>query len=247
VATKLVIGNWKMNGSLALNRALLEAISGEICCSGVVVCPPAPYLLQAMQLLTGSHVLVGAQNVCCYQDGAYTGEVSATMLSDLGCQYVLVGHSERRALFGESDAEVAAKAVRVAEAGLCPVICVGESLSQREQGIAERVVAAQLMPVLAELKPGLLHRCVIAYEPVWAIGSGLVATTDDIEKMHGAIKQVVHRDAACNLPVLYGGSVKADNAGTVLAVKDVDGVLVGGASLSVESFLTICKVAQQCA
>ena len=250
MTNKLVIGNWKLNGSFAANEALLGTLVGAPEMAGVScgVCVPYPYLSQARQILKGSPVLLGAQNVSEFTAGAYTGEVSAGMLAELGCFYVIVGHSERRALFAESDVQVGHKVSVALSAGLCPVLCVGETLAEREQGMAVETVVRQLDAVAGIVGRDALSRCVIAYEPVWAIGTGRTASVEQVIEIHGEIRAWLDKEA--NFPrdikVLYGGSVKPDNAAVLFAADNVDGGLIGGASLVAEDFLTICRAAADC-
>lgn len=242
----LVAGNWKMNTSLPQARALARDIAAVLPLNcDIVVCPPFPWLLPVAECIEGSPVQLGAQNCWTQEAGAFTGEVSPAMLSGL-CQYVIVGHSERRAVLGESDELVAAKVRAALRNELTPIFCVGESLAVREAGDAERHVRGQLISVLAGLTPAELSRCVIAYEPIWAIGTGRAAAPDDAAAMAGAVRVVVrslHNTAGDAVRVLYGGSVTAENAGVILGGSDVDGALVGGASLQAESFLTIARAA----
>ena len=243
MSAKLVVGNWKMNGSLESNRLLVQAIARDNASSGAVLCPPSVFLSQVKELLAGSAIVLGAQNVSCYSDGAYTGEVSVSMLWDVGVSFVIVGHSERRALFAEFDADVAAKVLAVHSAGLVPIVCVGETLAQRQQGIAHSVVLSQLRAVLDVVGPDVFRVCVFAYEPVWAIGTGVAATVADVLDMHSTVKQSFGGWGAEDAAVLYGGSVKPDNAAELMALPVVDGALVGGASLVAEQFLAICRAA----
>lgn len=244
--SKLVAGNWKMHGGLAANAALLSALLTEIDtlpCE-VVVCPPFPYLAQAQQVLAGSALKLGAQNVSQHPAGAYTGEVSVSMLREFGCRYVLLGHSERRAIYGESDATVAAKFEAVLAAGLVPVLCVGETLADRQAGETEMVVGRQLDAVLARLGVAALGCGIVAYEPVWAIGTGQTATPEQAQLVHAFIRQRVAASddgVAANLRILYGGSVKAQNAAALFGQPDIDGGLIGGAALVAEDFLAICR------
>jgi triosephosphate isomerase len=249
----LVAGNWKMNGSLEGNRSLIGGIvAGLGQCAGVevLVCPPAPYLAQVRELCEGSRIRLGAQNLSDQEKpGAFTGEMHGTMLRELGCQYVLVGHSERRALYGETDAIVAAK-FRVAQTlGLVPVLCLGETLEERDGNRTEAVLARQLGAVLDAAGTSAFgaNRAVIAYEPVWAIGTGRTATADQAQSAHAFLRgQLAGRDAtiAGSTRILYGGSVKPDNAQELFAGADVDGGLIGGASLKSGDFLAICAGAQ---
>ena len=238
---RLVMGNWKMHGSLQDNAALLGAMLPGAVHGGDVelaVCVPFPYLSQTQALLAGSPVSWGAQDVSVHERGAYTGETSAAMLADFGCSWVLCGHSERRAMHAESSSQVAAKASSALACGLSPVVCVGETLSERDAGDAERVIGDQLDPVLA-LGAGALSRMVIAYEPVWAIGTGRTATPDQAQAVHAFIRAALARRGAGQTRVLYGGSVKAANAAALFAQPDIDGALVGGASLVADEFLKI--------
>lgn len=247
----LVAGNWKMNGSRQANAALVASLAAGLSRSPeveVVVCPPAVYVESVGALLKGTPVRLGAQNLS-EQDkpGAFTGEVHGAMLRDLGAEYVIVGHSERRALHGETDAVVARKFKAAQALGLVPILCVGESLDQREKEETEAVLARQLGAVLELCGAGSLARAVVAYEPVWAIGTGRTATPQQAQAAHAFLRhQVASRDAriAAALRVLYGGSVNAGNANTLFAEPDVDGGLIGGASLKAEEFLAICAAAQ---
>lgn len=246
--TKLVAGNWKMHGSLAANRALLDGILAGLgaCRADVAVCVPFPYLAQVQAALNGSRVAWGAQTVSEHAQGAYTGEVSAAMLLEFGCRYVLVGHSERRALYGESDAAVAAKFDAALKAGLTPVLCVGETLAEREAGATGEVVTRQLDAVIAKSGVAALGRAVVAYEPVWAIGTGKTATPQQAQDVHALIRaRVAAGDAAVaqKLQILYGGSVKPGNAQELFAMPDIDGGLIGGAALAAADFLAICAAA----
>ena len=238
----LVAGNWKMNGGREAIDLLLDGLSGISTTAEVAVFPPYVYLPQVVSTLCGSGIDVGAQNVSEYQAGAYTGEVAADMLSDIGCRYVLVGHSERRSLFGEKDRQVAEKFVASQRSGLIPVLCVGETLEQRASGKTLAVIAAQLDAVLE--RAGLESVCngVIAYEPVWAIGTGKTATAEQAQEIHREIRQQLG-EPGMKTRILYGGSVKAANAAELFAQQDVDGALIGGASLDSDEFREICKKA----
>jgi len=243
---KLVAGNWKMHGSLAENEALLSGILAGMGAvkADVAVCVPFPYLAQAQAKLTGSAIRWGAQNMSQHAKGAYTGEVSAAMLKDFACTYVIVGHSERRAIYGESDDLVAEKFAAVQAAGLTPILCVGETLAEREGGITEAVVARQMDAVIVKCGVASLAKAVVAYEPVWAIGTGVTASPDQAQAVHAFIRAKVRGlDAAVadNLVIQYGGSVKANNAVELFGQADIDGGLIGGASLNVEEFLAICR------
>jgi triosephosphate isomerase len=248
---KLVAGNWKMYGGLKTNVQLLQdVVAGVTTLHGMTaaVCVPFPYLAQAQSLLSGTALSWGAQNLSQHAQGAYTGEVSAAMLQDFGCRYVLVGHSERRALYGESDALVAEKFAAALAAGLRPVLCVGETLAQREAGQTVAVVAAQIDAVLQRVGVAAFVGAVVAYEPVWAIGTGRTASSAQAQEVHAAIRaQIAGADAkiADGLQILYGGSVKPGNAVELFGMPDIDGGLIGGASLVAADFLAICKAALQ--
>ncbi len=245
--TPLIAGNWKMNGSLASNAALLDGVRAGAAGlkAELAVCVPAPYLAQVQSALAGSGVNWGAQDLSVHDSGAYTGEVSAAMLGDFACRYVIVGHSERRSYHGETDELVAQKAVRALSAGLVPIVCVGETLAEREQGATDAVVVRQLKPVL-EAVGADLAKIVVAYEPVWAIGTGKTATPDMAQQVHELIRATLAQAdaaAAATVRILYGGSMKPDNAGELLAKPDIDGGLIGGASLKAMDFLAIAKAA----
>ncbi|TRZ69817.1 MAG: triose-phosphate isomerase [Rhodocyclaceae bacterium] len=246
--TKLVAGNWKMHGTLATNLALLTRVRDAAAgmSSESAVCVPFPYLAQAQALLAGSRVAWGGQNVSEHAQGAYTGEVSATMLTEFGCRYVLVGHSERRAIYAESDATVAAKFAAALGAGLTPILCVGETLAEREAGTTGDVVTRQLDAVIGASGISALSRAVLAYEPVWAIGTGKTATPQQAQDVHALIRNRVaggDPTVARELKILYGGSVKSGNAKELFAMPDIDGGLIGGASLVADDFLAICGAA----
>jgi len=236
--TRLVIGNWKMHGNFADNAALLAALRPATPAARIAVCVPSPYLAQAAEALKGSAVTWGAQDVSVHAQGAYTGEVSAPMLKDLGCTWVLVGHSERRSMHAESDQLVADKAKAALAAGLTPVVCVGESLAERDAGQAVAVIERQLAPVLA-LGAQAVCQMVIAYEPVWAIGTGRTASPEQAQEVHAAIRAALEGIGAGGIQILYGGSVKAANAASLFSMPDIDGALVGGASLVADEFLRI--------
>ncbi len=250
---KIVAGNWKMHGSRAENTQLVDAIvSGFEAVDGTecILCPPFVYLHEISRQLRDSAVRLGAQDVCAEGQGAFTGEVSAGMLKDVGCSYVLVGHSERRALYGEDDHMVARKFAAAQARGLLPILCVGEQLAERDAGRTHDVIARQLDAVLAVSEVGALAKAVVAYEPVWAIGTGRTATPEQAQDVHAFIRErIAARDAniAAGLPLLYGGSVKAGNATELFAMPDVDGGLIGGASLKAEEFLGICAAARKAA
>ncbi len=246
---RLVVGNWKMHGSLPENQALLDkvaAAAGDLSRAVAAVCVPFPYLAQARSALTGSKAAWGGQNVSQHPKGAFTGEVSAGMLREFGCRYVIVGHSERRQLFGEDDATVALKAKAVLAEGMVPIVCVGETLTQREQGVTEAVVGRQLGVVADQLGADAMKVSVLAYEPVWAIGTGKTASPDQAQAVHAYLREVLaarDKAIAASMPILYGGSVKAANAAELFGMRDVDGGLIGGASLVAEEFLAICRAA----
>jgi len=246
---KLVAGNWKMYGGLASNRALLLDLLPVLGSNGAAdsaVCVPYPYLAQVQELLKGTALAWGAQNMSEQAQGAYTGEVSATMLNEFGCRYVLVGHSERRALYGENNQTVAAKFLAATKAGLTPILCLGETLEQREAGITEHVVSAQLDAVTQAAGLAAFGNAVIAYEPVWAIGTGRTATPEQAQDVHAFIRSriaQVDSSLAQKLRILYGGSVKPQNAAELFAKADIDGGLIGGASLVAKDFLAICAAA----
>ncbi len=237
-----------MNGSLAANASLLAGIKAGLPQSAcdVAVCVPAPYLAQCRAELAGSAIAWGAQDVSVHEAGAYTGEVSVAMLRDFGCAYAIVGHSERRAYHGESNELVAQKALRVLAGGLTPIVCVGETLSEREAGQTAAVVGAQLDAVLQALEGSPLAGIVLAYEPVWAIGTGKTATPEMAQEIHAMLRKGVARKdpvAAAQMRILYGGSMKPENARELLAMPDIDGGLIGGAALKAEDFLAIVGAA----
>jgi triosephosphate isomerase len=245
---KLVVGNWKMNGSRAGNESLLSRIAAGLpgAKASCAVCVPAPYLCQCQELLAGTPIAWGAQDVSAEQSGAYTGEVSAPMLADFDCRYVIVGHSERRAYHGEGNELVAKKTLAGMKAGLTPIVCVGETLAEREAGQTAAVVNAQLGAVLAVLGDDAVSKIVVAYEPVWAIGTGRNATPEMAQEVHAQLRaQLRERSAAAAevVAILYGGSMKPDNAKALMAQPDIDGGLVGGAALKAEDFLAIVHAA----
>ena len=242
---KLIAGNWKMNGSLAANEALLKALiagAAEVACD-IAVAVPAPYLAQVQALTAGTAIAVAAQDVSAHELGAYTGEVSVAMLKDFGVRYALVGHSERRQYHGETDAIVAEKAQRALAAGVTPVVCVGETLQEREAGMTEAVVKRQLAAVI-HLNGHCISEIVVAYEPVWAIGTGLSASPEQAEEMHSFIHGLLQKRFGAlvsDIPLLYGGSVKPSNAAELFAKQHIDGGLIGGASLVAEDFMAIVR------
>ena len=246
---KLVAGNWKMHGGLKTNQQLLQDVVAGV--SGlrgvaVAVCVPFPYLAQEQSVLSGTPVVWGAQNLSEQAQGAFTGEVSASMLQDFGCRYVLVGHSERRAIYGETDKLVAEKFAAALASGMRPVLCVGETLEQRDSGKTLEVVSSQIGAVLGRVGVAAFSGAVVAYEPVWAIGTGRTATSAQAQEVHAAIRaQIAKLDAAVadGLQILYGGSVKPGNAEELFSMPDIDGGLIGGASLVAADFLAICAAA----
>lgn len=245
---KLVAGNWKMNGNSAVNAVLLAGIKagiGQPACD-VAVCVPAPYLAQCQCVLTDSIVAWGAQDISMHDSGAYTGEVSAAMVSDFACRYVIVGHSERRAYFCESDELIAQKAKRALTSGLTPIVCVGETLAQREAGETDSVVGRQIDAVLAAIAADDVAKMVVAYEPVWAIGTGKTATPQMAQEVHAMLRlrlAAKNEAAAASVQILYGGSMKPENAEELMAMPDIDGGLIGGAALKAADFLAIVRAA----
>ena len=248
MASKLMVGNWKMHGSLAANASLLSEIlsgMGGVNCRAAL-CVPSPYLTQAQSLLAGSALALGAQDVSDHESGAYTGEVSATMLRDFAVRYCLVGHSERRQYHGETDTAVANKAQRALAAGISPIVCVGESLAEREAGQTEAVIKRQLAAVI-HTNGHCISEIVVAYEPVWAIGTGLNATPEQAQAVHAVLRAQLQAATAHadRVSILYGGSMNAANASSLLAQPDVDGGLIGGASLKATDFLSMLKAASR--
>jgi triosephosphate isomerase len=253
---KLVVGNWKMHGSLAQNQALITEITSslrDLNNADFAVCVPSPYLFQAQSLLQETNIAWGGQNVSPHEYGAYTGAVSARMLADFGCTYVLIGHSERRVLIHETNTSAAASFGMALKAGLTPIFCVGETLEERESGVSEAVVASQMIAILNTLGLEVLSkavqlRAVIAYEPSWAIGTGRTATPEQAQAMHTFIRrQIAERDAdvANRVRILYGGSVNPSNASQLLAMPDIDGGLIGRCSLNANEFIAICRAASE--
>jgi triosephosphate isomerase (TIM) len=254
VRTPLIAGNWKMNTSrveaVALAGAIAKGVQGDpgkYKKAEAAVCPPSIYLDAVAQVVKGSPVALGAQNMYHQPSGAFTGEVSAAMLLDLGCKYVVLGHSERRHILGESNQDVNPKVRAALKAGLSPIVCVGETLDQREAGQTSDLVWEQLFGSLAGVSAEQMPQVVIAYEPVWAIGTGKTATPAEAEEVHADLRRILefryNSDTAGGVRILYGGSVKADNAAELLSQKNIDGALVGGASLKADSFLTILAAA----
>jgi triosephosphate isomerase len=245
---KLIAGNWKMNGSLAANADLLAGIQAGLnqAKCDVAVCAPAPYLAQCQAELAQSGIRWGAQDLSVHEAGAYTGEVSGAMLRDFNCTYVIVGHSERRAYHAESSEVVAQKTLRALTAGLLPIVCVGETLAERDAGQTDAVVGKQIDAVLNVINADQLAKLVIAYEPVWAIGTGKTATPRMAQEVHGMLRaKLANKDvhAASEVKILYGGSMKPDNAKELLMMPDIDGGLIGGAALKAADFLTIINAA----
>lgn len=245
--SKLVAGNWKLNGTRDSIQALMQNIVAGM--DGlnqvaVAVCPPYVYIPMVETLLANTAIKLGAQDVAEQMQGAFTGEVSAPMLKEFACQYVIVGHSERRALFGEKDADTARKFAAARTQGLIPILCVGESLEEREQGITEQVVARQLDAVIELEGIEALADAVLAYEPVWAIGTGKTASPEQAQAVHAFIRAklaALNSSVAEKVQILYGGSVKGSNAAELFAMPDIDGGLIGGASLDAQEFLAICR------
>jgi triosephosphate isomerase len=241
---KLIAGNWKMNGSIAANAVLLDGVRAGASglAADLAVCVPTPYLAQVQAALAGSSIAWGAQDLSLHAAGAYTGEVSGAMLCDFGCQFVIVGHSERRSLHGETDAIVVGKTLRALSFGLTPIVCVGETLEEREAGQTEQIVSTQLSAVLAAVDA--VGKIVVAYEPVWAIGTGKTATPEMAQQVHAQLRALLLKAdpaAGAGVRLLYGGSMKPDNARDLLGMVDIDGGLIGGAALKAEDFLAIAR------
>ncbi|HJP38779.1 MAG: triose-phosphate isomerase [Gammaproteobacteria bacterium] len=247
--TKLVAGNWKLNGSRDANHRLVAGIlahADEAAAAEILLCPPYVYLSQVSELIAGSAVRLGGQNVAVAASGAYTGEISAAMLQDAGCSHVIIGHSERRSMFGDTDEVVAAKFRAAHQQGLTPILCIGESQQERESGVTMEIIDRQVGAVLdaAGIEP--FADSIVAYEPVWAIGTGLTANPEQAQEVHAHVRSIfAARDAniAADLRILYGGSVKGANALQLFTMEDIDGGLIGGASLDSDEFLAICRAA----
>jgi triosephosphate isomerase len=242
----IVAGNWKMNASKeAVKKLIADILSGmDGVTSEVLVCAPFPYLSQVESLIADSKIMLGAQNLNINSSGAFTGEVSARMIKDFGAKHVIVGHSERRSIYGETNAIVAEKVKTSLEAGLIPLLCVGESLEQREDGKTESVVASQVNAVIGLVGINAFNNIIIAYEPVWAIGTGVTASPEQAQSVHFFIRSLLGKSnevVAQTTPILYGGSMNAGNANELIACPDIDGGLIGGAALKAEDFLHICK------
>jgi triosephosphate isomerase len=246
MSRKLIAGNWKMNGGLVANEALIKAVLGGLSAPAcnVAVCVPSPYLAQLQALLSGTAIYLGAQDVSAQAAGAFTGEISASMLSDFGVRYVIVGHSERRQHHGETDAGVADKAARALAAGITPIVCVGETLAQRDAGSTEEVVKRQLAAVI-HTNGHCISEIVVAYEPIWAIGTGKTASPEQAQQVQVVLRAQLKAASAqaARIPILYGGSMNAANATQLLGQPDIDGGLVGGASLKAPDFLSIIAAA----
>lgn len=251
---KLVVANWKMHGDLATNQQLFEAYIAKLTpiivaaksALKVVVCVPYPYLAQAQQLLKNTPIAWGAQNISKDDNGAFTGEVSAKMLCDFGAKYVIIGHSERATAYCESDENIASKFMQAKAHGLTPIMCVGETLIEREAGVMQMVVGKQLARVIEQYGAGVFENAVIAYEPIWAIGTGLAATSEQAQAMHSFIREKIgelDQTAANSLKILYGGSVNPQNAIQLMFTQDIDGGLIGRCSLSADDFVEICNAA----
>jgi len=247
----LVAGNWKMNGTAASIDVLMAGIKhglADVKTAAVVVCPPFVYIAKVAELAKGSKIGVGSQDISDQESGAFTGEISGPMLKDTGCQYAIVGHSERRAIYGESDAFTARKFAAARKFGLIPILCVGELLDEREQGITEQVVGRQLDAVIELEGIAALGEAVIAYEPVWAIGTGKTASPQQAQDVHAFIRAKLaklDKGVADKVQILYGGSVKGSNAAELFGMPDIDGGLIGGASLTADEFLAICRAPDQ--
>lgn len=242
----MVAGNWKMNGSSNSVKELIEGVRAGVgeANAEVVVCPPFVYIPSVAEAIAGSGIKLGAQNMCDQDSGAFTGEVSGPMLKDVGCEYVIIGHSERRAMYGETDEVTAIKYGAVLKNGLKPIFCIGETLEEREQGVTEQVVGRQIDAILNAEGVASLANAVLAYEPVWAIGTGKTATPEQAQEVHAFIRsKIASQDAniAEGLRILYGGSMNPGNAAELRSQPDIDGGLIGGASLKAEDFLAICK------
>ena len=251
---KLVVGNWKMHGDITSNQMLLEGIIDgvrELNNADYVVCVPSPYLFQARELLNNTNVSWGGQNVNQHEQGAFTGAVAPHMLTDLGCTYVLLGHSERRSLFHETNLTASARFEAAIKAGLTPILCVGETLAERDAGLTEVIVASQMDAVMATLDEhefalAMQLNMAFAYEPVWAIGTGKMASPEHVQTVHEFIRNRIAKrnaEAATKVRIIYGGSLKAKNAEDLFAMPDVDGGLIGGASLLASEFVAICRAA----
>ncbi len=245
----LIAGNWKMNGSLESITELMNGIKAgleEVSNADLAVCPPAVYLMKVQGLIDGAAIALGSQNICDQASGAFTGELAPSMLKEAGCQYAIIGHSERRSLYGESDELIAGRFAMAVESSITPILCIGETLEERESGVTEDVVSRQLDAVIDTQGIDAIGHCVIAYEPVWAIGTGKTATPEQAQAVHAFIRaklSSMSADVAEKVQILYGGSMNAGNAADLLSQPDIDGGLIGGASLKAGDFLTIGKSA----
>ena len=245
----LVAANWKLHGSFSLVDSLITSIDARAAGTAspdIVIAPPYPYLARASERLAAGNMFLAAQNVCEHDSGAYTGEVSASMVAELGCRYVITGHSERREYYAESNPIVAAKFKRIQAASLTPILCVGESLQQRQQGAMQQTIVSQVQAVLEVAGINSMNNAVLAYEPIWAIGTGKTASPQQAQEVHALIRAEIARQSesiAQDLPIIYGGSVKADNAAELFSQPDIDGGLIGGASLDAEQFNAIIMAA----
>ncbi len=248
---KVIAGNWKMNNDLGQSKdlitKLLEKLQGKTINCGVIICPPFTSLSEAASLVNNTVVKLGAQNMYFEESGAYTGEVSASMLKSAGCEYVILGHSERRTIFGEPDATINKKLKKAFASGLKPIFCIGETLEEREKDITKQIIERQVVEGLKDIPESSLDNLIIAYEPVWAIGTGKTATPAQAEEVHAFIRSLIAKNysasAAEKIVIQYGGSVKPDNAKELLSQKDIDGALVGGACLKADSFMSIIEAA----
>ena len=245
----IVAANWKLNGSLEMAQSLVPAIdthSANHASVDVVISPPFPYLVKTAELITSKNVHLGAQSAAQNSSGAYTGEVAANMLAEFGCKYVIVGHSERREYYGETDEVVAEKFLQIQSAGLLPILCVGESLEQRESGVMQETIVRQVNAVVNKAGIDAIQNSIIAYEPIWAIGTGKTASPDQAQEVHALIRNEIAKQSSSiaeQLRILYGGSVKADNAAELFSQTDIDGGLIGGASLDAAQFNAIVSAA----
>ncbi len=245
----MIAGNWKMNGSTSSVKELIAGIKAGMASvnkAAVVVCPPALYIAQVMAAIAGSKIKCGSQNICDQDKGAFTGELAGSMLKDLGCEYAIIGHSERRSLYGESDALIAQRFATARRNGIKPIFCIGETLAEREKGVTNEVCNRQIDAVIKLEGVTALADGVIAYEPIWAIGTGKTASPEQAQAVHAFIREKIAKldaQVAAGLQILYGGSMNAANAAELLAQPDIDGGLIGGASLKAEDFLTICRAA----
>lgn len=248
---KLIIANWKMNGDISANETLLNEVvnfSENTISTDIVICPPVIYFAQVKNLIEGSKIELGSQNVCTDKKGAFTGETSVDMLNEFGCKYTLVGHSERRTIYKESEQEIAQKIIQLVNAGQTPVFCIGETLEQRENNDTKAVIIEQIQNIIDQVGLAIFKAVVIAYEPIWAIGTGKTASAEQAQEIHQLIRTyLTNLDATAfnNTAILYGGSVNENNANELIGQPDIDGFLVGGASLKAEAFEQICRSGQK--